>query len=75
MFLVGISLTFSETDIEYDFELPQVPAVGDTIRIMAGTNERIYGVLARRFHVSFSSNMVQQGSERPMVLLHVEEVA
>jgi|GEM_PF-4646577 len=75
MFLVGISLTFSESDIEYDFELPQAPAVGDTIRLMAGANEHIYRVLARRFQVTFSQNMAQTHTEQPMVLLHVEEVA
>lgn len=75
MFYIRLSETFDYTDALEDIELPEVPAVGDTIDIDAGGVQDIqtYRVLARRFRVNFL-NGAQIGVERPLALLHVEAV-
>lgn len=71
MFDIRLSDTFDPSDALYDFDLPQVPDVGDTIEIDQGGDSTIYEVLARRFRVSFH-NGSQLNPERPRVLLHVK---
>lgn len=74
MFDIRLSPSFSVDDYHYDIELPQVPAVGDTVAIgLAGRHEKVYRVLARRFMVSFDYNMDQRRDRPEHVLLHVEE--
>lgn len=75
MFDIRLSPSFSVDDYQYDIELPQVPAVGDTIAIgLSGRHEQVYQVLARRFIVDFGQNMDQIADGQPRVLLHVEKL-
>lgn len=73
MFLIRLSPTFSASDCCEDIDLPQVPAVGDTIQVDAGGDAEAvtYRVLARRFIVQFHKGE-QLKPERPQALLHVE---
>ena len=74
MFDIRLSPSFTADDYQYDIELPQVPAVGDTIAIgLSSRHEQIYRVLARRFMVNFSQNLDQITDGPARVLLHVEE--
>ena len=73
MFIIRLSPTFSASDCCEEIDLPQVPAVGDTIDIDAGDGADmvVYRVLARRFVVQLHKG-VQLKPERPQALLHVE---
>lgn len=73
MFLIRLSPTFSASDSIEDIELPDVPAVGDLIRIEAESRNDVvtYRVLARQFEVSFFKGK-QSGAAKPRALLHVE---
>jgi hypothetical protein len=72
MFFIRMSTTNSADDSCYDIDLPQVPAVGDTIQIDLEETQTVYRILARRFDIAFR-HAEQLTPERPQVLLHVVE--
>lgn len=74
MFYIRLSPSFDVDDCVEDIELPEVPAVGDTIMIDLGEGvPATYRVKARRFRVDFLKRK-QIKLDRLHVLLHVEEV-
>jgi len=71
-FIIRLSRRFSIDDCEFDIELPEVPAVGDMVRVQMGRDEFNYRVLARQFRVSVNDRAEQH--PRNLVLLHVETI-